>query len=230
MNPLLELCVAMVLFVASHVVPSMPAVRPRLVGVLTEKGFLAAYSIVSIALIVWVVHAYNIAPYVALWDPGTGLRHLSLGVMPLAFILVIGGLTSPNPSAVMQDGERIAAAGPAGMLRITRHPVMWGIALWGVLHLLARGDAASLVFFGGFTVLALGGAWAQDLKKRAQLGAGWQTYEAVTSFVPFAALIGGRTRLRFAEIGWWRIAAGLVGYAVVLALHPLIFGVDPWPL
>ena len=40
-----------------------------------------------------------------------------------------------------------------GIIRVTRHPLMWGIMLWGALHLLAAATC-SLVFFGGFVALA----------------------------------------------------------------------------
>ena len=202
------LTLSMTLFVVSHLALSGPAVRPRLVAALGENGFRGAYSIVSIVLIVWVAKTYAGAPFVEIWFPPTALRHLSLSVMPFAFILLVGGLTTPNPTLAMANTAAIAGRGPTGMLKITRHPMMWGIALWGITHLLAKGDAASLILFGGMTVLALVGARAIDAKKERQLGDRWTAYEAETSFVPFVALAAGRTQLGFGEIGWWRIGLG----------------------
>ena len=40
----------------------------------------------------------------------------------------------------------------------------------------------------------------------------------------------GRTRVSLGEIGWWRLALGLVLYVVLLAVHGWLFGVNPWPL
>jgi uncharacterized membrane protein len=227
---MVELLAATALFVGSHILLSSHIVRPRLVAVLGETVFRALYSVVSIVLIVWVAMAYNDAPWVEIWPATTGLRHLTLGVMPFAFIFVVAGYATPNPSAVGTDTGAVAAAGPVGIQKVTRHPIMWGIALWGIVHALARGDAAGLILFGGLTVLALAGAWSLDVKKAAQLGAAWEAYRRRTSFVPFAALASGRTRVTVAEIGWWRIGLGIAGYAVFLALHGWIFGVDPWPL
>jgi uncharacterized membrane protein len=57
-----------------------------------------------------------------------------------------------------------------GVLRITRHPVMWGVGLWAAVHLVANGDLASLLFFGGFLLTALGGAWHLDRRLAATEG------------------------------------------------------------
>jgi uncharacterized membrane protein len=102
---------------------------------------------------------------------------------------------------------------------------MWGIALWGFVHLLAKGDASSLVFFGGFVVLALSGTALIDRRKRATLGEDWARFAAVTSNVPFAAIAGGRNQFRLAEIGWAKIGVGLALFVVFLLAHPYLFGV-----
>jgi uncharacterized membrane protein len=224
------LALAVALFVATHLVLSHPPLRRRIVGVLGEQGFRAAYSVLALALLTWVSFAYRDAPIVDLWIPPIGLTHLSLLIMPLACILVVAGLTTPNPASLYGERAEVAARGPVGILKVTRHPMMWGVALWGVAHLLASGDWASVVLFGGLTVLALGGARAQDGKKRLQLGDAWQDYLARTSFLPFGAVVAGRTRVGLSEIGWWRIGAGIALYALLLAVHPWLFGVSSLPL
>lgn len=178
----------------------------------------------------WVARAYVDAPIEVLWTPPIGLRHLSLLIMPFACILLAAALSTANPAAIGTDRPEIAARPPAGILKVTRHPLMWGIALWGAAHLLANGDAASILLFGGMTVLALAGSRAQDAKKRLQLGADWEAFAARTSYLPFAAVAQGRARVTFRDIGWWRIALGLGLYALLLALHPWLFGVSPLPL
>jgi uncharacterized membrane protein len=227
---LIELIAATTVFVTSHIVLAGSPVRDRFVAMLGERGFRVAYSLLSIALIVWMAMAYNAAPWVEIWPATTGLRHLTLGVTLIAFIFVVAGIVTPNPSATGSDSRAVVANGPSGIQKITRHPVMWGVALWGIVHALARGDAAAVIFFGGFTVLALVGAWALDTKKAAQLGDAWEDYRGRTSFWPFAALIAGRSRVTLREIGWWRIGLGGAAFVVFLILHPLLFGADPWPL
>ena len=49
----------MVVFVASHVVLSSLPIRNRLTVAMGERGFRAGYSVIAIALLAWVVVAYN---------------------------------------------------------------------------------------------------------------------------------------------------------------------------
>ena len=57
---------------------------------------------------------------------------------------VVIGLTTPNPTAVAQEGR--VGQPPRGIVRITRHPFLTGVGLWALLHLISNGDVASLVF------------------------------------------------------------------------------------
>jgi uncharacterized membrane protein len=95
---------------------------------------------------------------------------------------------------------------------------MWGIRLWAAAHIVARGDVKSLVFFGGFLLLAAIGTASIDARKRANPD--WPRFAALTSHVPFAAIAQGRNRLDLREIGWLRPAIGLAAFLAVLAFHP----------
>ena len=63
-----------------------------------------------------------------------------------------------------------------------------------------------------------------DRKKRLALGSNWSRLAELTSNLPFAALLGGRTSLRWRDIGLLRIAAGLLLYAVLYLAHPILTG------
>jgi uncharacterized membrane protein len=143
----------------------------------------------------------------------------------IGFLLAVLGMTAPNPGAVGQAGR--AAEGPQGIQRVTRHPFLWGVALWAAFHLVANGDLASLVLFGGFLVLSLGGTVMIDAKRQRKMGETWTRYAGQTSNVPFAAILGGRQRFSFKELGWWRLGLAVALYGVAFALHPLLFGVSP---
>lgn len=216
---------ALALFVASHFVLSSAPVRGGLVARLGEWPFRGLYSLLAIGLLAWAVVAYVDAPAVVAWAPHRALQHLPVTVMPLAFILVVAGYTVPNPSAAVVIGT---ADGVPGIIKITRHPVMWGVALWGVLHLLANDDARTLMLAGAMAVLAVGGAW--HIERRRASDPDWQALRRETSFFPFAAVAAGKTRVTPGEVGWWRIGLGLLLYGGFLWAHPALVGVSPLPL
>jgi uncharacterized membrane protein len=222
--PILVLATAV--FVATHFVPSTP-LRPGLVAALGEKGYLGLYSLVSLAAIIWMVWAYVKAPYELLWA-GDEFKVWALVLMPVSLIAIVAGGMTRNPGAVRQENALVTMGEPRGVLRITRHPIQWGIALWALLHLIARGDTASLVFFGGFALLAILGTVLIDARKNRTLGASWQRFASVTSNFPFAAIVQGRNQFRFEEIGWKQVLIGAGAYFVILFLHPFLFGARPY--
>jgi uncharacterized membrane protein len=111
---------------------------------------------------------------------------------------------------------------------VTRHPGNLSIALWAAAHLAANGDAASGVFFGGLLLLAAAGPALIDRRRRAGGDAAWARFEAVTSVVPFAAILAGRNRFVPGELGWKRVAVALALYAALIWVHPWLFGVRPY--
>jgi uncharacterized membrane protein len=220
---MLQLVVACLVFLALHVVPSTP-LRPALVGALGERAYLGLFSLASLAAIVWMVIAFKAAPFDLLWP---GLRHLPAALMPFAFILVVGGVMTPNPTAV-GAAKLLERDDPArGILRVTRHPVMWGIMLWAGVHLLARGELKSTLFFGTFLLLAAAGTVLQD-RRKAQLGEAWTRYARLTSNLPFVAIAQGRNRFVWREIGVKKIIIALVAFALFFMLHPWLIGVRPY--
>ena len=213
---------AAAVFVASHIVLSSTPLRGALVGVLGAAGFRGTYSAVALAALVWLVAAHGAAPYVEIWGPSAATRHLSLVVMPFAAVLLVAGVTVRNPAGMMAPAP---GGDPApGILKVTRHPVIWAIALWALAHMAANGDAASLLLFGALALLALAGMPLIDRRKAAELGADWGPILLTTSVLPFAAMISGRARFRFAEIGVWRVLAGVALYLALLLLHGPVIG------
>jgi uncharacterized membrane protein len=223
-DPLAQLVLATLAFVVTHFASSTP-LRGVIAGAAGEKAWLGLYSLAAFATIGWMAWAYGRAPLQPLWP---GLRLVPLLVMPVALVLLIGGLLGRNPTAIMQERALKSSEPARGMIRVTRHPVMWAIALWAAAHVLARGDAASIVFFGGFLVVALLGTVLIDARKRAALGEDWRRFAAVTSSVPFGAIVARRNRFAAGEIGWRRLIVAAAAYVALLAAHPLLFGARPY--
>jgi uncharacterized membrane protein len=222
-----HLVAAVAAFGGGHVLVSSTPLRGLLMARFGAKAYRGFYSLIAAAALVWMIHAYIGAPVVDLWTPNTAARHLSLTVMLIASILFVCGVATPNPTLV--GGGRLAAAGPVGIIKVTRHPMMWAFGLWGLTHIAAKGDAASVIFFGSLAALALVGTQLIDRRKRTSMGEAWPPFAAATSNLPLAAIIGGRVRVGLGEIGYGRLLGGVALYAVLLFGHPFIFGPDVLP-
>ena len=186
-----SLTLAALLFIAIHIGISGTRARDALVGAITLNGYMLAFSIASVAAMAWLVVSYNAAAHVPLWDAPNGWRWVSLALMLPAFLLVVVGLTTPNPTSVAQEG--LAAQAPRGIVRVTRHPFLMGTGIWAATHLVSNGNAASLLFFAALAVVSFAGAASIDAKRRRVLGdAAWDVFARRTSIVPFAAILAGR--------------------------------------
>ena len=222
--------IAAVLFIGAHFALSSQPLRQVLSMRLGERPFLAIYTLVALASFAWLLLAYARAPYVTLWPPSVWTRWIPLCVMPFAMILLVSGYLVRNPTVVGQE-HLLATTDPApGILKITRHPAMWAMALWGLSHIPANGDAASLVLFVAIIVLALGGAAHIDRRRRTAYPKEWQRFATVTSYVPFVAIAGGRTQLTLRDIGWAGPLLGFILFAVFMFTHKWLIGVPAWPL
>lgn len=215
-----NLIVATAAFLATHFVTST-SLRRKLVAAIGEWPYRGLYSLVALVTLVWMIWAYATAEHDHLW---TGPRTPPLVAMPFAFVLLACGYWR-NPTMVGADRLLKSKEPARGMIRITRHPIMWAIMLWAGSHIVARGDLKAVVFFGGFLVLAALGTVLIDARKKADPD--WQRFAAVTSNIPFLAIARGRNRVAWREIGWVRPLAGLIAFAIFLYLHPLLFGTRP---
>ena len=87
----------------------------------------------------------------------------------LAFLLVVVGAGATNPTDTHH--RMIDNKVPVyGITRVTRHPRLCGITLWGIAHLLVNGNLAALIMFGALLVTAVNGMVSIDRKRRRALG------------------------------------------------------------
>ena len=220
---------AAIVFLAIHLLPGTP-LRARAVRAIGEGPYRGLFSLLSAAVLVWMVMAYNdAAPEAPLWPQAPWARYVPLVVMPFASILFVAGLTSRNPSMAGMERAVDPQFAVAGILTVTRHPVLWSFALWGFAHLPSNGDRASLWLFGSLALLALTGMAIIDRRKGDEIGAAWGPILMRTSAIPFLAALQVRTKVDWRGIGLWRALLGLFLYALILGGHRHVFGVSPWP-
>lgn len=216
-----EIWVASLLWVGTHLGLSSTPLRKILVGVIGEQFYLLVYSLLAAGTLGYLIWVYTDVPrFDYLWLPNPDLYWFAKLTMPVALILLVGGFMVKNPTNVGMtiDDPDQARELARGVTRITRHPLQWAIILWAAGHVIANGDWVSVIFFSSFFVLSLLGSMLMDKKKAVTLGPGWQGYAAVTSNVPFVAIVAGRNRLVIKELGL-PVVVGLVVYAVAYYFH-----------
>lgn len=209
------LLLAALFWIAWHVGLAGTGLRGQVVTRLGETGFMILFSVVSVASIILLVMAYNAAPYLGLWVTPRWVRWLLALVMLPALILFVGSVTRPNPTAAGQK-----PGPPIGITRITRHPMLWSFALWGIVHVVGNGDLASLIFFGAFALTSLAGMPSIDAKLARRDPEGWARLAAGSAIIPFTA-----GRVDWAEVGARPLILGVVLWVGLLAVHPIAFGV-----
>jgi uncharacterized membrane protein len=225
---MLSLVLAAIFFTGLHLGVAGTTLRDRAIGTLGQNGYRGVFSLASVIGLAWLVAAYNRAPYVATWGMLEWWKPLAIILMLPASLLVVIGLTTPNPTSVAQEGR--LAQRPQGIVRVTRHPFLTGVGLWALVHLIGNGDVASLVFFATWAIVALAGTVSIDHKRQRLLGVAWESFAARTSIIPFAAIAAGRNRFVAGEIGLWRWGVALAAYALMLGGHAPIIGVSPFPV
>ncbi|MCD6073723.1 MAG: Conserved rane protein of unknown function [Rhodospirillales bacterium] len=220
------LLTATIVFVGAHLVLSAHPIRGLLVARIGERPFTGLYSALVALPFIWMIAAYRAAPTDYLWIAPTGIKHLTLTIMIVATILAAASVSRNNPAVAGAPPPKLED-GPKGIFRITRHPFMWGVALWAITHLMASGDAASVIVFGGLATLALVGTLHSDSRKHRQYGPAWDIYARQSSHLPFLAIAQGRTHLVWSEIGWRPVILGAALYLVLLIGHEPVIGIAP---
>jgi uncharacterized membrane protein len=203
-------------FLGTHFLLSHP-LRAPIVGRIGEGPFLGLYSLVAAAMLGWLVFAWNAAdPGPLWWEVGDGLWALATVIMLVASVLLIGSLIG-NPALPNPGTPGPAPAEARGVFAITRHPMMWSFALWGVAHILVFPTTANIILAKAIIVQALVGAALQDRKKEKLQPDRWRAWEGRTSYWPFAAIAAGRARFGgFRPHDW---AGGLILWATATWAH-----------
>lgn len=179
------LIAGLVLFMGIHVLTSMRSSRARVIAVLGEGAYKGLYSVLSFVGFGLIVYGMSRAPVIRLWDSPNWGRYAAIWFMPVALILIF------------------AAYIPGNIKRATAHPMLWGVALWALLHLLTNGDIAGLLLFGSFGLYAFYAMRSQTLRG------------ARPSHSP-RAIVGDIAA----------IVVGLIVYALLLKYHLNLFGVS----
>ena len=221
---------ALAAFLGTHFVPTRPAIRSRLVEALGRRTWFSIYGTVSLLVTAWVIWAAGQAPYLGLWPQLPWTRWVPNLAVPLAIALAVLGLPARTTTL---GGPRVPKLDPnrPGFASVTRHPLLWALAIWALAHLIPNGDLAHVILFGGFGLLALAAMPAFDARARAVLSP-----EAARAYFGVTALLSPKPLL---NVTWWsdtvlpragRLVLGVALWLAILLLHPWVIGVSPLPL
>jgi len=125
------------LFLSVHLSPGVFGMREKLVARLGEQRFLGIYIASSVTGMVFIIAGKIIAPTVQVWIPPLWGAQAA-GIFVLIGCILFMGLALPT-----------------NLRRLTHHPMLLGMACWGVGHLFANGELDSILLFGGFAGYAL---------------------------------------------------------------------------
>lgn len=178
--------IGFLILIAVHLLPAFPRRRQVLIDALGQGRYKIGYGLVALFGLGLVIWGKGSVAFTELYTPPIWAPHLAWTLMPVAFYLLV------------------AAYYPGNIRRKLAHPMLWAVSLWALLHLVANGDLASVVFFGGFLLMA------QILRLSAnRRGA--------------IAALQSWSRKRDLMIG----VVALAAFAVVFLLHQTLFGVTP---
>ncbi|KAA2244005.1 NnrU family protein [Salinarimonas soli] len=191
------LILGLILFLGTHAFTMARGPRERLIARLGEGPYKGGYSLLSLAGLVLVgagYDAYRAGGYIPVWNPPFWFGHISLLLMLAAFILFV------------------AAYVPGRIKATVKHPMLAGVKVWALAHLLANGDLGSMLLFGSFL------AWAVAARINVK-------HRSIASqhLGPAVAAGGLRNDLMAVGIG----TAAYLAFAVWL--HPWLIGVNVLP-
>lgn len=178
------------LFVGGHVFVTRRAARARVIARWGEGPYKLSFSLVAVLGLVLIAYGFGLyrsTGWLDIWYPPRWTRHVAALLMWPAIVLLF------------------AAYLPGHIKRAARHPMLAGVKLWALAHLIANGDLGSILLFGSLLAWAV---YARIAAKQREVTEG-------PAAVPVA--------------GWRNDAIALVvGTLVYLALgftfHPIAIG------
>ena len=217
MTPQAGLFLSAIAFVGTHFLLSHP-LRGPMVRAMGERAFQGVYSLIALITFGAMIYFYRVCGREPpLWDAGEAGWVAGTVLMLIGSILFVGSFVG-NPAL---PGVRMARGlKPSGVFAITRHPMMWGFALWAIVHLVVLAMPKALVFDGALILLALAGAAGQDRKKAGLMGERWHEWTAQTAFIPFTRGV--------ANPGAIALVGGTLLFLIATWAHPVPAGIWRW--
>ncbi len=179
------LIVGLALFVAVHLIPSVVSLRDALIARLGAGAYRAVFSLTALVGLVMVVWGFSRAPFEPVYTAPSWGHQFAMFAVPVSLVLLA------------------AANMPTHIRAVLRHPMLLGVLLWALAHLLSNGDLRSIVLFGSFAGYAV-----LDLVSVGLRGKRPSTEKAPRLAMDAVAIV-----------------AGLVVAGLLMVFHHALFGV-----
>jgi uncharacterized membrane protein len=184
----------LVLFFGIHMLPFYPEYRAQLIDKLdsdtidAEIMYKIIFSVISLLGLIFIGVGKGSMEFIGLWDIPVFFRYVAVVLILASFILMV------------------AAYAPNNIMRYVPHPMLTGVIIWGVTHMLVNGDVVSLVLFGSFVAYSV--VAIKLANKRQQDISSEQEAQQQIPVVKDAIVIG----------------IAMFGFLLLLWLHKPLFG------
>ena len=215
-----------ILFGGTHILGSTLPVRTFLIRRIGLPAFKGLYSLVALATLLPLSFVYFLEKHAgpALFTPAPGMRIVTQVLMFFAVLVLGQAVATTNPMGTMAElsGQHMDRA--RGIQRVTRHPMNFAFALFGLAHCLVNPHSGDWIFFGGFVVYAAASSLHQDRRTFATGPEAVRQFQAQTSCLPFVGILSGRQRLAPEEYSRIALAVSLAVFVLLRLFHGALFG------
>jgi uncharacterized membrane protein len=188
-NVMIKLVLGVLLWSIMHFIPAIAVdFRRNLIAKVGEKPYKGIFALLMVLSLYLVISGWRATIPENLYLPPVWGRHATSLLVLIAFIFFS------------------ASHGANNIKRFVRHPQLTAVACWGIAHLLANGEARSIVLFGGLALWAIVEIFLLNRRDGA-----WVKPEPMPVKKDMIA-----------------VAAGFVVYIVIAVAHSWLFGVSPF--
>ncbi len=130
------LILGIVVFFGVHLVPISP-LKKMIINRFGENKYRRLFSLIALVGLLIIIYGFSRADFYSVWNPLPYSRQIALVLMPVSIILLVAANMRTN------------------IKRFIKHPMLIGIIIWSLVHLLANGDLRSILLFASFGAYAL---------------------------------------------------------------------------
>ena len=184
----------LLLFFGIHMLPFYPEYRAQLTEIIDtdtidgEGMYKIIFGVIALLGLILVGIGKGSVGFASLWDIPAFFRYIAVIFILLSFILMV------------------AAYLPNNIKRYVPHPMLTGVIIWGVTHLIINGDVASIILFGSFVIYSV--VAIKLTNRRESYESSEQDTQVTIPVVKDGIVIG----------------IALVGFLILFWLHKLLFG------